>query len=90
VTGHFYFRGGAVAITSDRVSQAASAHREIRQYPGSHGNAFTIADGLSDAQLLRLSHHGYEPIEVTATDHYRLMREFCADPSTFIDSVLAD
>jgi predicted ATPase len=42
------------------------------------------------AQLLRLSHHGHEPIEVTATDHYRLMREFCADPSTFIDSVLAD
>ena len=42
------------------------------------------------AQLLRLSHHGFEPIEVTATDHYRLMREFCAEPSTFFDSVLAD
>ncbi|MGB8631154.1 MAG: ATP-binding protein, partial [Xanthobacteraceae bacterium] len=42
------------------------------------------------AQLLRLSHHGFESIGVTETDHYRLMREFCTDPSTFIDSVLAD
>ena len=42
------------------------------------------------AQLLRLSNHGLDPIGVTETDHYRLMREFCADPATFIDSVLAD
>jgi len=42
------------------------------------------------AQLLRLSKYGLEPITVSQTDHYRLMREFCADPETFIDTVLND
>ncbi len=42
------------------------------------------------AQLLRLSKYGLEPITVSQTDHYRLMREFCADPETFIDTVLSD
>jgi predicted ATPase len=41
------------------------------------------------AQLLRLSSSGLEPISVQETDHYRLMREFCADPAGFIDEVLA-
>jgi predicted ATPase len=41
-------------------------------------------------QLLRLSKYGLEPITVSQTDHYRLMREFCADPETFIDTVLSD
>src|SRR6202011_791032 len=36
------------------------------------------------AQLLRLSKYGLEPVRVSETDHYRLMREFCADPETFI------
>jgi predicted ATPase len=42
------------------------------------------------ARLLRLSKYGLEPIRVSETDHYRLMREFCADPETFIDTVLSD
>jgi len=42
------------------------------------------------ARLLRLSKYGLDPIAVDETDHYRLMREFCADPQTFIESVLAD
>ena len=42
------------------------------------------------AQLLRLSKYGLEPVRVSETDHYRLMRKFCADPETFIDTVLSD
>lgn len=42
------------------------------------------------ARLLRLSKYGLDPIAIEETDHYRLMREFCADPETFIDNVLAD
>src|SRR5262249_62223371 len=30
------------------------------------------------ARLLRLSKYGLEPVTVEETDHYRLMREFCA------------
>lgn len=42
------------------------------------------------AALLRLSKYGLEPVSVDETDHYRLMREFCADPATFIDTALMD
>jgi predicted ATPase len=40
------------------------------------------------ARLLQLSKYGLEPITVQDTDHYRMMREFCADPATFVDSLL--
>lgn len=42
------------------------------------------------AALLRLSKYGIEPVTVEETDHYRLTREFCADPRTFIEGVLAE
>jgi predicted ATPase len=42
------------------------------------------------AQLLALSKYGLEAISVDATDHYRLMREFCADPQGFIAAMLSD
>jgi predicted ATPase len=42
------------------------------------------------ARLLRLSKYGLDPIAIKETEHYRLMREFCADPETFIDTVLED
>lgn len=42
------------------------------------------------ARLLRLSKYGLNSITVEETDHYRLMREFCADPETFIETMLGD
>jgi len=42
------------------------------------------------ARLLRLSKYGLDPVTVDETDHYRLMREFCANPQSFVESVLAD
>jgi predicted ATPase len=42
------------------------------------------------AKLLRLTKYGLEPVTVEATDHYRLMREFWADPKTFIDTMLEE
>ena len=41
-----------------------------------------------NARLLRLTKYGLEPTTVESTDHYRLMREFCADPKSFIASAL--
>jgi predicted ATPase len=40
------------------------------------------------ARLLRLSKYGLEPVKVQDTDHYRLLREFWADPAVFIDTML--
>jgi predicted ATPase len=42
------------------------------------------------ARLLRLSKYGLEPTTVEQTDHYRLMQEFCADPTAFIEASLKE
>jgi predicted ATPase len=42
------------------------------------------------ARLLRLTKYGLEPVTVEATDHYRIMREFCDDPAGFVEGVLAE
>ena len=42
------------------------------------------------ATLLRLGKYGLEPVRVEQTDHYRVMREFCADPALFLDTMLAE
>jgi predicted ATPase len=43
-----------------------------------------------NAQLLRLSKYGLEPVSVKDTDHYKVMREFCEDPAGFVEAVMAD
>jgi predicted ATPase len=43
-----------------------------------------------DARLLRLSKYGLEPVSVTDTEHYRLMRDFWANPKIFIEDVLEE
>jgi predicted ATPase len=42
------------------------------------------------ARLLRLSKYGLDPVTVEETDHYRLMREFWADPKTFVTMMLEE
>lgn len=37
-----------------------------------------------NARLLALNKYGLDPVTVDETDHYRLMREFCDDPASFI------
>src|SRR6202035_1435795 len=43
-----------------------------------------------NARLVRLSKYGLEPVTVEETDHYRLMREFCADPAGFVEGVVEE
>jgi predicted ATPase len=40
------------------------------------------------ARLLRMSPSGLEPTTVEQTDHYRLLREFCADPARFVAAAI--
>jgi predicted ATPase len=42
------------------------------------------------ACLLRLSKYGLEPVTVEQTDHYKVMREFCADPAGFVEAVMEE
>jgi predicted ATPase len=41
-----------------------------------------------EARLLRLDRGGLQPIAVEDTDHYRLMREFWADPRGFVEAMI--
>ena len=43
-----------------------------------------------NAQLLRLTKYGLEPVTIKATDHYKIMREFCDDPAGFVEAVLVE
>jgi predicted ATPase len=40
--------------------------------------------------LLRLSKYGLEPVSLEDTDHFRLMREFFADPRGFLEMMLEE
>jgi predicted ATPase len=42
------------------------------------------------ATLLRLAKYGLEPVTVQETDHYRVMREFCADPAGFVEAMMEE
>jgi predicted ATPase len=42
------------------------------------------------ATLLRLTKYGLEPVTLRDTDHYRLLREFCQDPKSFIDTMMEE
>ncbi len=41
------------------------------------------------ARLLRMHRRGLEPVRLEDTDHYRLLREFCANPAGFVQTMLA-
>lgn len=43
-----------------------------------------------NARLLRLSKHGLEPVTIEQTDHYKIMREFFADPLGFVQAALEE
>jgi len=43
-----------------------------------------------DARLLQLSKYGLEQTTVEQTEHYQLMREFCDDPATFVETKMEE
>jgi predicted ATPase len=42
------------------------------------------------AQLLHLSRTGLSPIRLEETEHFRMMREFWANPDAFMKEALAE
>ncbi|MBI5319704.1 AAA family ATPase [Bradyrhizobium sp.] len=42
-----------------------------------------------NARLLRLTKHALEPVTVEQTDHFKVMREFCQDPTGFVEGAIA-
>jgi predicted ATPase len=42
------------------------------------------------ARLLQLTPAGLAPVTVQDTEHYRTMRDFCADPESFVKEILEE
>jgi predicted ATPase len=43
-----------------------------------------------NARLLRLTKYGLEPVTLEQTEHFRLIREFCADPASFVETMMTE
>lgn len=43
---------------------------------------------LPDAMLLRMTGRGLSPVSLAETDHFRLYREFCLAPETFLETMM--
>jgi predicted ATPase len=43
-----------------------------------------------NATLLRLAKYGLEPVTLRETDHYKVMRAFCADPAGFVGAMMEE
>jgi hypothetical protein len=56
--------------------------------PDHHGHAFADAVAYPNARLLRMMKYGLEPVTVRDTDHYKIMREFCDDPTGFVEGAM--
>ncbi|SFJ16571.1 Predicted ATPase [Bosea sp. OK403] len=42
------------------------------------------------ARLLRLTKYGFDPVRVQDTDHFKILRELCADPDVFVETMIED
>lgn len=42
------------------------------------------------ARLLGLSKYGLDPVTIEQTQHFRLIREFCLDPATFVETMMEE
>jgi predicted ATPase len=42
------------------------------------------------ARLLQLTKYGLDPVRVEDTEYFRLMRELCADPASFVELIVED
>ena len=42
------------------------------------------------ARLMLLSRGGLEPVSLEQTEHFRLMRDFCADPAAFVSAAIEE
>jgi predicted ATPase len=64
--------------------------RAVTIIVGENGTHAPILMAYPNARLLRLSKYGLEPVTLEQTEHFRLIREFCADPGLFLETMLSE
>jgi hypothetical protein len=80
---------GAVARAPTGIPEADAADGDVHDLPGRDGHAFACPDAYPGSRL-RLTKYGLEPVTVEATDHYKIMREFCDDPAGFVEATIEE
>ena len=81
---------GAVAGAPDRLPSPAPPHGPGRPRPGHPRHPFAAADELPGATLLAATPRGFAPTTLEQTSHFRLLRDYAADPHGFVRQALAD
>jgi predicted ATPase len=63
----------------------------LRRHVRAAGMPVAVAGaGVGHPGKLRLTKDGLEPVTLQETDHYRVMREFCADPAGFVEAMMEE
>ena len=78
----------AVAGAADGVSETDAPHGAIHDCQVVMATHSPMLMAYPSARLLRLTKYGLEPVSVEQTDHYKVMREFCNDPTGFVEAVI--
>jgi predicted ATPase len=89
--GIYFFDEPESALSPARQIEFLRLLRRIREASISQVIMAThspILMALPGAALLRITKYGIEPVRLEDTDHFRLLREFCSDPSAFVSSAL--
>jgi predicted ATPase len=89
--GIYFFDEPESALSPTRQIEFLKVLRRIREASigqvimATHSPLLMACPG---ATLLRITKYGIEPVRLEDTEHFRLLREFCIDPASFVASAL--
>lgn len=89
--GFFIFDEPESALSPTRQLEFMKLLRRMEKEYGCQAIIATHAPMLMaypGAALLRLTHSGLAPVDVAQTEHFRLLKEFFADPRGFVEMML--
>lgn len=91
--GLYFFDEPESALSPSRQVEFLKILRRIQKAANSQVIIATHSPmimALPEAGLLHMTRHGLESVTLDETDHFRLWREFCLAPTTFLDAMLED
>jgi predicted ATPase len=74
----------------DGIFEADAAHGAVHDLPDRHGTHSPMLMACPNARLLRRTKYGLQPVTVEETDHYKVMREICADPAGSVEAAIEE
>jgi predicted ATPase len=78
------------ALSPSRQVEFLKLLRSMDQSGICQVNMAPILTAYPNARLLRLTKYGLEPVALEQTERFRLIRESCADPASFVATMLEE